>query len=281
MERTWLDQREVGDRSARDRPVFELAHQVVVGRALLLDDRRARAILIGDEHVDAIARRGAIRLLALGLPALPGAEIIQILDHILRHAIEVGDDVRGAGVGGLQLLEVVSGRRHRDLGVEPLDPLAGLLLELSGLRQPIGDALPQLLHLFIQRGPLFLRQLLELLSRHGLALLQGNGDQPHRRGLNHQPLRPRLLVQLPQHAVALGLDVADRLFFPLLVGLALEGARDLLLAGQEQLLHLAGEGRAGAGRKADRYRPAGVIEVVDVAPVAGCRPVGGGGLRSR
>ena len=53
------------------------------------------------------------------------------------------------------------------------------------------------------------------------------------------------------------------------VVLALERARDLAPGGGDELLHVGGELRPAAGRQANRLRPVGCGEVVDVDPVVG------------
>src|SRR5581483_10195496 len=270
LQRPGLDLAEVGHHRAERGAVLDAADEVVVGRVALHDDRSAAEGGVVDEDVD--PELHALRTLAgergEGERQVAGApELGHVLEQVLLDLLEVGEHLRNAAELVLELAEEGAGGEQRDLAVEPLHPLGGLLLELA---QPVHEAGDPLLHL--RRRPRDLRLPLggeapELLARERLPVDERHRHDPGGRLAHGEAAVLREAVELVLERRPPLADLARELALAALVLLALEGARELALDRLDEAVHGARQAGSVPGRERDRAGAVGRGEVVDVDPV--------------
>ena len=275
VQRAAPDQREVGLEGAVHGLLLDAPEQVVVGGVPLHDHRRPRRFAVVHSHVHLVLAKGQLlhpglrgRAGRLGLMRLT-QEGVDVGDDVLLHLIEVAHHLGQLLVLLLQILNEAADHVQGHLAVQGLERPVGLLL-------PGARLLQRSLQLRLQGFPppadglanLGL-QAEEFLLAEGAALHYGQHDPARRRGLDGEPLLLGPLVELGQQRLPLALEgLADGVAAGGVL-VAFEGGGDLLPRPLDKRLHVLLKATADAGGQAQRARPIGVDEVVDVAPVAG------------
>ena len=193
-----------------------------------------------------------------------------LLDHVLAHRVEIGEDVGLPLVVALELVDQRADRRFDHLVVELAQALLALALPARRLIEALAQLLLELLDALLDALALLLGQLLELLGRRDLAvLLERREGDPHRRAQEGETAFARLLLHLAEELLGecLVLLVDDLSLGLVLV--PLERGRQHPTHFLRQLLELTAQAPAGSGRKLEQPGLARVLEVVDVAPVGG------------
>ena len=191
-----------------------------------------------------------------------------LLDHVLAHRVEVGEDVGVAFVVALELVDQRPDRRLHHLVVELAQALLALALPARRLIEALAQLLLEILDALLDALALLLGQLLELLGRRDLAvLLERRERDAHRRAQQSETALARLLLHLAEELLGEGLVLLVDDLAPGLVLVALERGRQHRAHFLGQLLELAAQAPAGAGRELEQPGLARVLEVVDVAPV--------------
>lgn len=201
------------------------------------------------------------------------AQLLARLQDVLEHLVEEGKHRRMGGELLLQLLDQVPGREA--------DGVAGRLAN-AGLHLPahagqlvhqVQQGRAHLLHRAGQAIAVLLRQGLELLLGHGLAVLGRREGESLRRAQHGDALLRGTLHQRLQRVVfALLVILLDRLDARAIL-LALERHLDRLADLLGEGLHLRPQPPAFAGRQAQRPRLVRIGEVVEIAPVHRRRPL--------
>ncbi len=187
VERPRLDQREVGDEVAELGHVLDAAHEVGVGRVVLVHHRGAGLRRPGDQHVDLVApgrpllaapaEEGLHRVRPLGR----GQEVLGVVHDVLRHVGEVLEHRGHVCPARPHLVDQLAGGGS---GHQPVQPahLVAVPPRLPGERpQGVLQLLLHRHHLRLQPLLLAAGQLLELLGLDHLAVPQGGHPHPGRR----------------------------------------------------------------------------------------------------
>ena len=200
-----------------------------------------------------------------------------VFDHVRFDGIEVVDDMGELGVTLAQRAHLMADRDHRRFAVERAQLIAVLLV-------PLREFLEVLLQLALQSRDVGLNLLLLILwqfaelfwcddfvvAHRGKREAGGRADEADVFGAG----------VFPYFFEYLFLTVAEFLIDnlpPVTVIVAFEDCGNAGLEVLDQLLHVAPQRVAEAGRQAKRFRFVALFEIVDVAPVGG-RGLGGGGL---
>ena len=127
-----LDLVEVGHHGAEVGPVLDASDEVVVGRVALHDHGRAAVRGVVDEDVDAealevgpLSQSGEHRVRLVLAP-----EVVEVVDHLLLHGVEVREHLGKRDVPLLELLQEWADREQRDLSLELPHLLRGILRRL-------------------------------------------------------------------------------------------------------------------------------------------------------
>ena len=287
VQRPRLDQREVGDQVAELGHVLDAAHEVGVGRVVLVDDRGALLRGAGDEHVDLVASSRPL----LGPSAEEGLhrarplgrrqEVLGVVDDVLLDVGEVlehGGHVRPAGP---HLVDQVRGGGGGDQPVQPAR-LVAVAPRLPRERpQGVLELLLDRHHLRLE--PLLLAggQLLERLGLDHLAVAQGRHPHPGRRLDDGDAPRAGLLLEAVEGLLALRGELLLEELLPRPVVVAVEEGGDGGTQLLDEVQQVLAQERGASRRQAQRAGPARVGELVDVSPVGGRLLRGGAPLEER
>ncbi len=201
-------------------------------------------------------------------------QLLAAFDDIAHHVVEKLEDVEQIGIAPLEFLdEMAHGEAHR-LAAGLLDADLHLPPPLRELVHQLVQALAVLLDQLADAGLLLVGKLFEILRPHRFLALDGSEDEAVGRAQQGDALLARLLPQLPQRTLLAFLEFLLDGLEPDPVFLALEGCADGLAKFIDELLHVAHELAAAAGRNAQQARFVRIGKVVDIAPVARRRLAG-------
>jgi hypothetical protein len=262
------------------------ADEVQVRGVALVDDRGAGGAARVDEDVDLVAAQGGHppervgdrqvggrTLLGLLLAGLE--EVREVLGDAPPYGVEIGRDSGKSLVLREQVVEQVLHDQPGDLLVELAQAGRELPLPARRLQGHLLQLFLQRVHLVPETLLLLLGQLLELLGRQDLAVPQRGEAEPGGRAQQGDAPGARPLLQLLEALLLSLLELLLQRAAPRRVLLALEGGREAGAQLGDEPLHVTLQLHALAGRQAEGTRARGLLEVVDVTPVVGRRPVRG------
>ena len=174
-----------------------------------------------------------------------------------------------------QLIDQVPDRKHRDFALKGPQPIAALTLEPAHPRDERLHSRRQLLERGLVARTDRLRKLGELRRRHRMRIAKRDGRQTRGRQLERDPPHARLLAQFVQCALLLSLERLGRLPLALRVRRRLERRHQLTPRVGEEPVHVGLELVRAPARERQRQRRPGVTKVVQVDPIARCRPAAG------
>ncbi len=195
--------------------------------------------------------------------------MIQVLDHVLLHRLEVVHDVRQLGILLAQFIDQVAHGKHRYLAVQFLHLLPGLAFPMPHLDHGLLKLLLEGGYILLESFALLLRQFLKLVGADDLAFAQGGEGQSGRRADQRDALFLRPLLHLAESPLLSFLEFFLGFLPARAVILALEGGRDCSQQFLHQPLHIAAQTDCLTRREPQGARSVRLIEVVDVAPVRG------------
>ena len=138
MQRARDDQVEIGDERAKTREMLDAADQVLMGRLILIDDRRTCPTGIVDEYVDLVAaeRRHPLGHRSFRLPgiAVLSGELLGMLEDVALDFAKIGHHRGEVSEGGAHLLQKVPHHDCRRVAVELADRVAMFALPIGILR---------------------------------------------------------------------------------------------------------------------------------------------------
>jgi hypothetical protein len=253
--------------------VLDATDERVVARVVLVYHRRAARRGVLDDHLHRVAPEGRLGPGRLHLLRLPQHR--RVLERVVLHLGEVRLHLRQPGVLGLELPDQARHRHARHLAVEAAHPAQRLAAPHRHLVQKIGELLLQRRDQRLVALLLGGRQPAELLRPHHAFLAERAEGEAARRAHQQDLHLLGALAHLVHRAVValgeLGLD----LLVAVAVLVALERRRDRGAQVFHQARHVGLEGARSPRGQAQRARPVGRFEVVDVAPVRGRGQAGG------
>ena len=271
MQRAGLNQREVGDQGAELLQVLDAAHQVAVGRVVFGDHGGARAGLLRDQHVHLVTVEGFVRdegQAAAHLRGLVGVlEVIDMLDHVLLHHVQMGQHGGHIGEAGADVVQGVLDGQQRVVLVELLELLGALL---APARQHLQDLAQLVLQATDGRADallLIVGQLVEVVGRDDLAVARGDKGEAARGAQQEDLLAFGFVAQgLERGFFTLAEGVLDGLGLGAVL-VAFEQPGDGAAQVVHQLGHLVAQVGAPARGEAQGLRFVRLLEVVQVAPL--------------
>ena len=138
MQRTGLDQCEVGDQRPELRNVLHPPHQVGISGVVFTDDGRARVHAVAHQHIDLVAVKALARdhrqAREIGR-FFVAAKVVRVFDHVLLHQIQVRQHLGQTRKPGAQFVQHMDHHSARGLAVELLELFAALLHPLRNVAQ--------------------------------------------------------------------------------------------------------------------------------------------------
>ena len=266
---------EIGGKHAELRFLLQLSKNVLIGGIQLHDDRGPIGLRIIDDDVDLVFAVERLlhprHLRHAGLRLVARDKLHDVFYDVVLDRVDVRHDVRELGELFLEMIYQVPHGEERDVLVELLEVVVDLSIEGTQLAHGAAQLLCHLFPFLLYRFTLLGRKRKKLLFAHGLAVSQGDYQQPHGGTLEDKAFLLRLDVKVLKEPLALRLRLPDRCIA--LVGIILafkrlgkDPARLCYEGG-----HLLLEYGAGPGRKRNGARLVLVLEAVYIAPVVGHR----------
>ena len=283
MQRTRLDVTEVGGQRPELRAVLDPPHQVVVGRVVLVNDRRTTQTSVVYDEVDVVPgqtsfARPSLRHLDSHRSRWSGIlrfdQLSALFDDVRPHRIQVIEHVRRVLVLLVQLVQQVGDCVLRHLPFQLVYPFLPLALPAWHLAQCLLGFLLERLYLGLDLFLLLVRQVAELVTRHDLTIAQRGKRHPDRAAQQHQPLLLGALFDVAQLLPGTLLEFLLDYLTPRLILLALERRREPGMQSLGQRDHVATKiGTSPCGEPHQTWC-AGIFEIVHVAQVWRDRPRG-------
>ena len=271
MQRTGLDQSEVGPQCAELRDMVHAPDEVVVARVVLGYDRHPVSATVIDQHVYHVTPEGrGLRGSGAGHGRrfAPGEEIVDVVDHVLLDSLQVGRQALHAGVTLLDLRNVVAHCDQRHFPVELFQFLPLLAAPVHDVAYDVAEFFLQLDDDALDARLLLFRQLCIFLRADDFAALERReretGGRAQQADLLCGGLRPQLVEDALVALGELGLDLPRARA----VLVAVEHRRNRGAQLLHELLHVVTQRRSFPGRQCQREGAIRFVEVVDVCPVA-------------
>ena len=276
--------REVGQHHVFFGLVLDPPEQGVVDRVVFDDDRRTGELGVVHHQVDPVTQQQLRQgFLAVCVVSILRQKELQVLEHILRHLIEVAAQLDRVldlffqlDADGLQLVI--------DQRLDDLPPECGETFVHGAKQRPCGlqetrNLVPQILLGLIHLGATFLGQGAGFVFGQGAAL--GAAQREHQAARFAVQVEAMRIGEGIELGVGLGLfglvDVLDALAVGLEV-FTFQTGRDFGLQKTDKSHHQLPKLAPLPGWHAQRARPVGRLEVVQVAQVGRHGPLGGDGL---